>query len=56
MNKYKFDNGVIYEQKYDETGVCRGCAFQDDVQGCAESQEHVDCSEKHIIWLEVKED
>lgn len=54
-NKYKFDNGVIYEYEEQGRGDCRGCAFQDDVLGCAESQEYKDCSEKHIIWLEVKE-
>lgn len=55
-NKYKFDNGVIYEQKYDETGVCRGCAFRNDSDACIESQRYVNCAEKDIIWLKVEEE
>jgi hypothetical protein len=56
MNKYKFDNGVIYEYGEQGRDDCRGCVFQNNSQGCIESQRYLDCSEKDNIWLEVKEE
>jgi len=56
MNKCKFGNGVIYEYEEHRRDDCRGCAFQNDSQGCIESQSYIDCAEKSIVWLEVKDE
>ena len=56
MNKCKFGNGVIYEYEEHRRDDCRGCAFQNDSQGCIESQSYIDCAEKGIVWLEVKDE
>ncbi len=59
MNKYKFDNGSIYEYQSDEDapdGDCSKCAFRNESNGCIESQRYADCSDKDIIWLKVQEE
>lgn len=56
MNKYKFNDGSIYEYGKQGHDDCHGCAFQFDSHGCIESQKYVDCSEKDIVWLKVEEE